>query len=214
VNDAIPARHSSFFSYRQSTPCFQPKDIDGKPLQPAQFLRRLRWLTIGTQYNWATRKYPKPSESRSPFPVCIRDLVRGLFPTVTAESGVCLLYSPKDFMPVHRDVSEESPMGIVSISLGCDGIFIISRNDEGGKLVDEANFAIVRVRSGDIVHIAGETRFRWHCMPLIMQGTCPPRLGEWPAVGGSASRFRHWKNWMSSKRINISCRQVFENIQS
>jgi alkylated DNA repair protein alkB family protein 1 len=207
-------RHDSFFSYPTNTPYFQPKDPSKtKPLQPAQFFRRLRWLTIGIQYNWTTRRYPLPSQSPSSFPVCIRDLVRGFFPSVNAESGVSLLYTPKDFMPVHRDVSEESPNGIVSISLGCDGIFIISRNDLNGSAFDETNFAVIRVRSGDVLHIAGETRFRWHCMPVILKGTCPPELASWPAVEKKNGAFRHWKNWMASKRLNISCRQVFDNGQ-
>jgi alkylated DNA repair protein alkB family protein 1 len=205
-------KHDSMFSYAQNTPYFHPKHPKkNKPLQPAQFFRRLRWLTIGTQYNWATRKYPSPSQSTFPFPTCIRNLVRGIFPTVNAESGVSLLYTPKDFMPVHRDVSEESPMGIVSISLGCDGIFIISRNDLGSTTIDESNFAIIRVRSGDVLHIAGETRFRWHCMPVIITGTCPPELGVWPAVEKASGKFRHWKDWMASKRLNISLRQVFDD---
>jgi len=122
------------------------------------------------------------------------------------------LYTAKDYMPVHRDVSEESPMGIVSISLGCDGIFIISCNDMDGVAFDEDDFAIIRVRSGDVLHIAKETRFRWHCMPVILTGTCPPDLASWPAVGEAKDRFHHWKDWMASKRLNISCRQVFENV--
>lgn len=119
-------------------------------------------------------------------------------------------------MPVHRDVSEESPLGLASFSLGCDGLFIISRDVNGGG--DESDeereqqMVVLRVRSGDVVQMADETRWAWHAMPKIIGGTCPPWLEDWP-VGGPEARgpieFERWKGYVRGKRLNISCRQVW-----
>jgi alkylated DNA repair protein alkB family protein 1 len=77
-----------------------------KPLNNEQFLyNKLRWLTLGEQYDWPTRSYSKHT---TPFPADLSTLVNGLFPHIRPESGVVLMYSAKDFMPVHR-VSAETP---------------------------------------------------------------------------------------------------------
>jgi alkylated DNA repair dioxygenase AlkB len=74
------------------------------PLNNEQFLyTKLRWLTLGEQYDWPTRSYAKHA---TPFPADLSTLVTGLFPHIRPESGVVLMYSAKDFMPVHRDVRE------------------------------------------------------------------------------------------------------------
>ena len=108
-------------------------------------------------------------------------------------------------MPIHRDVSEESPNGIVSISLGCDGIFIIAKESN-----DTYEHLVLRVTSGDIVHISGESRFAWHSMSNVLSNTCPNHLKDWPFYDQpNLPNYKRWKGWFSSKRLNISCRQVY-----
>jgi alkylated DNA repair protein alkB homolog 1 len=207
----------SFFSYPESSKSqiFKPlRSLSKhKPLNNSQFLRKkLRWLTIGTQYDWNTREYP--TSSPTPFPEDIEKLVTALFQnSFTPESGVVLLYSPKDYMPVHRDVSEECERGLASFSLGCDGLFLISRdkNAEDDKTDEgrEQDIVVIRVRSGDVVQMGGETRWAWHAMPKVMAGTCPSWLEEWPAGNGTPEEYDKWKGYMKGKRLNISCRQVW-----
>jgi alkylated DNA repair protein alkB family protein 1 len=209
----------SFFGYPQSRrgQVFAPlnPNSNSKPLNTAQFLqKKLRWLTLGTQYNWNTRAYS--SSSPTPFPSDIAALVTSLFASsFRPESGVVLLYSPKDYMPVHRDVSEECERGLASFSLGCDGLFIIARDKHPG--VDEGNedreqeMVVIRVRSGDVVQMSRETRWAWHAMPKIMAGTCPPWLEEWPVGNGKPREYETWRGYMRGKRLNISCRQVWED---
>jgi alkylated DNA repair protein alkB family protein 1 len=134
-----------------------------KPLNMTQFLvKKFRWLTLGSQYDWTTRSYDK--EKAMPFPADIARLVKGLFKSAfEPESGVVLIYGSKDYMPVHRDVSEECERGLASFSLGCDGLFILSREKDGGngkggvveeKELDEdreMEMLVLRVRSGDCV---------------------------------------------------------------
>lgn len=207
---------ASFFTYPQSSKnqVFTPLNPHSthKPLNTAQVLqKKLRWLTLGAQYDWTTRAYP--SSSPTPFPPDIAALVQSLFNnSFVPESGVVLLYSPKDYMPVHRDVSEECQRGLASFTLGCDGLFIIAR-DKGGVDPDdeerEQDMVVLRVRSGDVVQMGGETRWAWHAMPKIMAGTCPQELSDWPVGEGTPKEFERWKGFMKGKRLNISCRQVW-----
>lgn len=207
----------SFFSYPECSKSqmfipLNPKS-NHKPMNTSQFLRKkLRWLTIGSQYDWKTREYP--TSSPTPFPNDITALVTSLFQnSFTPESGVVLLYSPKDYMPVHRDVSEECERGLASFSLGCDGLFLVARDknleDDTNDEKREQEIVVIRVRSGDVVQMGGETRWAWHAMPKVMAGTCPPWLEDWPAGDGTPGEYETWKGYMKGKRLNISCRQVW-----
>jgi alkylated DNA repair protein alkB family protein 1 len=196
-----------------------------KPLNMTQFLvKKLRWLTLGSQYDWTSRSYDK--QKAMPFPADIARLVTGLFKNAfQPESGVVLIYGSKDYMPVHRDVSEECKRGLASFSLGCDGLFILSReknglNGEGAvdgenKMDEEREMEmlVLRVRSGDCVWMGGETRWCWHAMPKVMAGTCPSWLEDWPVEkdgsGKGRKEYQKWKGFMKGKRVNISCRQVW-----
>ncbi len=161
-----------------------------------------------------------------PFPADIARLVTGLFKNAfKPESGVVLIYGSKDYMPVHRDVSEECERGLASFSFGCDGLFILSRENNrlnGEGAVDgennldeerEMEMLVLRVRSGDCVWMGGETRWCWHAMPKVMAGTCPNWLEHWPVEkhdsGKGGKEYQKWKGYMRSKRVNISCRQVW-----
>ncbi|KAF7865434.1 hypothetical protein EAF04_006409 [Stromatinia cepivora] len=215
-----PPPDSSFFTYphQAKNQVFAPKDPKSKykPLNTAQALqKKLRWLTLGAQYNWNTRAYP--SSSPTPFPADVSRLVTTLFQNAfTPESGVVLMYSTKDFMPVHRDVSEECERGLASFTLGCDGLFVISRDVRKGEehvSNREQDLVCIRVRSGDVIQMGGETRWAWHAMPKIMAGTCPPCLTEWPVgstqEGKEPKEYEIWRGYMKGKRLNISCRQVW-----
>lgn len=222
-NTAKSARPQSFFTYphftSNGTQIFKPSDEYSplKPLNTAQFLqKKLRWLTLGTQYDWMTRSYS--SSSPTAFPSDISAFVMKLFDSsFVPESGVVLLYSPKDYMPVHRDVSEECERGLASISLGCDGLFIIAQEESvenhGSQSPQkkEQQMLVLRVRSGDVVQMDGLTRWAWHAMPKVMADTCPEALQDWPVkdTARTPKEYAIWRGFMRSKRLNISCRQVW-----
>jgi len=213
---------ASFFSFRQVSPdqilvpkCSKASEGSSaklKPLNMSQYLqKKLRWLTLGDQYQWSTCSYSGADTTL--FPPDIAALVTPLFPALKPESGVVLLYSKTDFMPVHRDVSEVCERGLASISLGCDGLFILATDtvDREDRL---ENVVVIRVRSGDVVQMDGEARWFWHAMPKVIPGTCPEVLRDWPAgserdTGEKEGKYDQWKGYMSSKRINLSCRQVW-----
>ena len=146
--------------------------------------------------------------------------MHGLFPETIAEAAIVNLYSPGDTLSLHRDVSEECDHGLISISIGCDCLFILGleedcedeqRNNDEAEPRKGIQYAVLRLRSGDAVYMAGQSRFAWHGVPLIIPDTCPAQLSSWPASldeEDEAQKYARWKNWISTKRININVRQM------
>jgi alkylated DNA repair protein alkB homolog 1 len=197
----VPLNHRSFFSYAPTSNTeFIPKDSTlHKPLPVARVMQKsLRWITLGGQYDWTNKVYP--DENPPEFPSDIAELLHGLFPAMEPQAAIVNLYSPGDTLSLHRDVSEKSQKGLVSISIGCDCLFVI-----GNQLSSDA--IVIRLRSGDIVYMSDHARFAWHGVPRILANTCPSALESWPAELG---QFEEWRGWMSRKRINLNVRQMID----
>ena len=180
-----------------------------KSFTVSQFLnRKLRWVTLGGQYDWTQKRYPPESP---PFPADLAAFIRGIFPEMTAEAAIVNVYTPGDTLSIHRDVSEDSDRGLVSISLGCDGIFVIGLDSEKDA---RTKVLAIRLRSGDAVFMTGQARFAWHGVPQIIPKTCPEWLCAWPAKldhGQKDERktgYEAWRGWVSNKRINLNVRQM------
>lgn len=213
---------ASFFSYPPSSPTrFEPKDPGvHKPLSIKQVLeRKLHWVTLGGQYDWTKRVYP---EGRPPaFPADVAAFLETLFPETLAQAAIVNFYTPGDTMMMHRDVSEETDKGLVSLSFGCDALFMIAPNEAGKAGAEEENkraadagedgargrreFLLLRLRSGDAIYMTKESRFAWHGVPKVLKGTCPDYLEDWPAEDG---RYEEWRGWMRNKRVNLNVRQM------
>ncbi|RAH79332.1 oxidoreductase [Aspergillus japonicus CBS 114.51] len=176
-----------------------------KPLAVQSILtKKLRWVTLGGQYDWTAKVYP--AERPPAFPPDIAKLLHTMFPETEAQAAILNVYSPGDTLSAHRDVSEECDAGLISISFGCDGLFLISHDDGAGC-------EIIRLRSGDAVYMDGTSRFAWHAVPKIVPGTCPAWLADWPGVAdglaaATASQYEKWKGWMEGKRVNLNVRQM------
>ncbi|KAK5707419.1 hypothetical protein LTR17_020712 [Elasticomyces elasticus] len=199
---------------------------------PKMLDKKLRWMTLGGQYDWTSKTYP--SGPPPPFPQDIKDLVEGLFP-LKAEAAIVNLYSPGDTLSAHRDVSEACAQPLVSISLGCEAIFIAAIEDEaadptapvsgrGGQ--GKLRSAVLRLRSGDAVVMRGEARYAWHGVPRVKAGSCPEFMRDWPARAGRGGeggdegegeggegdgegRYEGYRGWMAGKRLNLNVRQMF-----
>ena len=201
--------HKSFFNMSPTaSELFLPIDVVAhKPFTVSRFLeRKLRWVTLGGQYDWSRKCYP---DERPAFPTDIAGFIQCLFPEMRAEAAIVNVYTPGDTLSIHRDVSEESAQGLVSISLGCDAIFVVGMSSEDGS---DDKCVTVRLRSGDIVFMKDRARFAWHGVPRIIGGTCPEWFQNWPARTGreeeSFSAYEAWQGWMSNKRINLNVRQM------
>ncbi|KAH0174088.1 oxidoreductase, partial [Aureobasidium melanogenum] len=158
---------TSFFSNEARNISHQPKDPSiHKPLPMSSYLnRKLRWVTIGGQYDWTQKVYP--ATAPPPFPKDVAALVEGLFPAMKAQAAIVNLYTPSDTLSLHRDVSEECDRPLVSISLGCDAIFMAGL--EGSKGV------AMRLRSGDALVMSGPARYL-HKHVSTMTSTVDPSL--------------------------------------
>jgi alkylated DNA repair protein alkB family protein 1 len=163
-------------------------------------------MTLGGQYNWTSKAYP--TTAPPPFPLDTTRLLIPLFPLTHPTAAIANFYSPGDTLSVHRDVAESSPTGLISLSLGCDAIFVIgtaSQGEEGEKVL------ALRLRSGSAVYMEAGARFAWHGVPRIVGGTCPGYLESWPAgKGGDGEEYEEWKGWMTGKRVNLNVRQMWD----
>lgn len=161
---------------------------------------KLRWITLGGQYDWTNKHYP--DESPPAFPPDIAGTLRRFFPTVDPQAAIVNFYNPGDTLSIHRDVSESCDRALVSISIGCDGIFLAG-NGDGSEV------AAIRLRSGDVILMSGDSRYAWHGVPKILANTCPAWLQNWPD-GAHGSSYQQWRGWMGRKRINLNVRQMKE----
>lgn len=167
--------------------------------------RRLRWVTLGGQYDWTKRVYP--GEQPPEFPPDIAHFLQALFPATLAQAAIVNFYSPGDTMMMHRDVSEETDKGLISLSFGCEGLFMIapSGTSKPTGYDGDKKYLLLRLRSGDAVYMTEESRYAWHGVPKVLKGTCPSYLEDWPAKDG---RFEEWRGWMRNKRVNLNVRQM------
>lgn len=209
---------ASFFtlspSESDSEGLFTPKDPSMHRPQPASRVlgKKLHWVTLGGQYDWTNRIYP--SGEPPAFPPDIGSFLESLWPQTKAEAAIVNFYSPGDSMMIHRDVSEETDRGLISLSLGCDGLFMIapSKGPDGELPETEARdkdgkgYLLLRLRSGDAIYMTGESRYAWHGVPKVVKGTCPSFLEDWPATG--MGDYEGWRGWMKNKRINLNVRQM------
>ena len=212
---------ASFFNECAGSLILDPKDPGvHKPLGiPAMLNKKLRWTTLGGQYDWTQKVYPNTPPP--PFPRDVAALIEGLFPAMKAQAAIVNLYSPGDTLSLHRDVSEECRRPLASISLGCDGVFVVGLDDHkaNGEANDGKPSAVtIRLRSGDAVVMSKQARTAWHSIPQVVAGTCPEWMVDWPATEGETqsdvsqekSRYDHWKGWMAGKRINLNVRQMWD----
>ena len=199
----------SFFNCsRDSAIPFRPLEPNiHRPLTLSKFLeKKLRWLTLGGQYDWSKKMYPQ--ESPPAFPFDIASLIQQGFPDMVPQAAIVNVYSPGDTLALHRDVSEASDHGIVSISIGCDAIFMAGLSTETGP----SKWRSFLLRSGDAIYMSGVSRYAWHGVPKIFENTCPQSIQAWPASPADG-RFKEWRNWMARKRINLNVRQMFDEIE-
>lgn len=199
---STPSSSSSFFE-DDPTRILHPKDPQMHKAMTVQNLldKKLRWMTLGGQYDWTIKEYPPGNPP--PFPHDMAKLMRAAFSETDAQAAIVNVYSAGDTLSMHRDVSEECDVGLISISFGCDGLFMVSHDNGDGC-------EVIRLHSGDAVYMDGRSRFAWHAVPKILPSTCPAWLADWPSFSNDTdeAKYRIWKGWMSGKRVNMNVRQM------
>jgi len=173
-------------------------------------LSRIRWATLGWQYNWTERKY----DTYVPFPeqlaaLCADYALQCGFGIMKPEAGIVNFYPSGAVMGGHTDEVEEThEPPVVSISIGPPAIFLI-----GGLTKDEVPTPVL-LQSGDIVVMGGASRLRFHAVPRVFNEEGIPaelektfqRSDLTAKYGEDLSRLRIF---LSSTRINVNVRQVF-----
>ncbi|KAH9876428.1 hypothetical protein J1614_003559 [Plenodomus biglobosus] len=226
---SYPPYPSSFFTYPPSSPLpiatpLSPLIHKPLPIHPL-LTKKLRWTTLGGQYDWTLKSYPS-TPAPPVFPPDTKALIQCIFPETRAEAAIVNLYSPSDTLSLHRDVAEQCGRGLVGLSLGCDGVFVIGldstcscqlkahqccqtdamQDKEHGK----ESILVLRLRSGSAVYMSGPSRFAWHGVPQIVAGTCPDYLADWPACNHGEGMYEDWRGWMKGKRVNLNVRQMWD----
>ena len=203
AGDTVVRSQARSFFADEPTRILHPKDpMVHKPIMVQNMLdKKLRWMTLGGQYDWTNKEYPPGPPP--PFPRDVSNVLRAVFPETDAQAAILNVYSARDTLSMHRDVSEDCDAGLISVSFGCDGLFMISHDDDNGC-------EVIRLHSGDAVYMVGQSRFAWHAVPRIIPSTCPDWLADWPLCpnNGHEHPYRNWKGWISGKRINLNVRQM------
>ena len=90
-----PPNQDSYFAESAKDLTFEPKDdAVHKPITIQQYLnKKLRWITLGGQYDWTRKVYPDGPPPA--FPSDMKHLVEDIFP-MKAEAAIVNLYSPGD----------------------------------------------------------------------------------------------------------------------
>lgn len=165
--------------------------------------RKLRWITLGGQYNWTTKEYPTFTPGAPGFPHFPPKLVplfgAPLF-DMTPEAAIVNFYAQKDTLSPHRDVAELSKADLVSVSVGCDAVFYVGSERYSEQEKTGRPPVQVRLRSGDVLVMGGPSRTAYHGVGKVWKGTSPKELSD---------KVRpEYREWINDKRVNINVRQM------
>ena len=163
-----------------------------------EFIRKVRWFTLGYQYNWTTKEY-NAEASPNAFPSLLDKISREIarlagFSGFVPQAGVGNLYQLKDTLMGHVDRSEKNmEMPLISMSIGHSCVFLM-----GGATRECPVFPFI-LNSGDVVLFTQKCRMNYHGVPRILEGTLPAWMKDNSAIPCSIMR---------SSRLNINVRQV------
>eukprot|EP00897_Mesotaenium_endlicherianum_P010544 jgi/Mesen1/9518/ME000637S08971 len=162
----------------------------------ATLLAKLRWATVGVQFDWSRRAYDR-SLPHQPFPADLAELAAELArPAMRdgqrflAQAAIINFYGPGDMLGGHQDDMEaDLAKPIVSIS----------RDDEPVAMY---------VRSGDVVLMAGAARDCFHGVPRIFTGDEDEEFPEALTQELSAYHGGALSAYVRKSRINVNVREV------
>ncbi|KAA8528970.1 hypothetical protein F0562_033542 [Nyssa sinensis] len=180
-----------------------------KSILASVLLRKLRWSTLGLQFDWSKRNYNiSLPHNKIPHALCqlAKRMATPAMPVgeeFQPEAAIVNYFGLGDTLGGHLDDMEKDwSKPIVSMSLGCKAIFLL-----GGKSREDPPLAMF-LRSGDIVLMAGEARECFHGVPRIFTDK------ENAEITPLELQFSHeddlcFLEYIKTSRININIRQVF-----
>ncbi len=144
----------------QSTPGGKPMSVETTGLGP------LSWVSDRLGYRYEPR-HPLTGRPWPLLPPLLLTLWADLVsPVVPADAGLVNLYRPGARMGLHRDEDEaDFAFPVLSISLGDTALFRL------GGLTRTAPTRSLRLASGDVCLLAGESRLAYHGVDRIIPGS-------------------------------------------
>ncbi|KAL9256997.1 Alpha-ketoglutarate-dependent dioxygenase alkB-like protein [Drosera capensis] len=173
-------------------------------------LRKLRWSTLGLQFDWSKRSY-NVSLPHKKIPNALCQLAKKMAaPAMLTgeefrpEAAIVNYFALGDALGGHLDDMEADwSKPIVSISLGCKAIFLL-----GGRSREDEHIAMF-LRSGDIVLMAGEARECFHGVPRIFTDKLHSEIAPIEEHLLNDEEDSCFLEYIRTSRININIRQVF-----
>ncbi|XP_059656664.1 alpha-ketoglutarate-dependent dioxygenase alkB [Cornus florida] len=180
-----------------------------KSVSATVLLRKLRWSTLGLQFEWSKRNYDVSlPHNKIPHGLCqlAKKMAAPAMPLgeeFQPEAAIVNYFGLGDTLGGHLDDMEADwSKPIVSMSLGCKAIFLL-----GGKSRQDTPFAIF-LRSGDVVLMAGEARECFHGVPRIFTDEENAEIIHLEQQF-SCEDDLCFLEYIRNSRININIRQVF-----
>ncbi|KAI7752754.1 hypothetical protein M8C21_026836 [Ambrosia artemisiifolia] len=178
-----------------------------KSVSASVLLRKLRWSTLGLQFDWSKRSY-NVSLPHNKIPNALCQLAKKMAAPAMAvgeefqpEAAIVNYFGSGDMLGGHLDDMEADwSKPIVSMSLGCKAIFLL-----GGKSRNDEPLAMF-LRSGDIVLMSGEARERFHGVPRIFTDIEHAEIGSLEKHLSDEDDICYL-DYIKNSRININIRQ-------
>ncbi|XP_059308398.1 alpha-ketoglutarate-dependent dioxygenase alkB isoform X1 [Lycium ferocissimum] len=183
--------------------------VTRKSVPASVLLRKLRWSTLGLQFDWSKRSYNiSLPHNKIPDALCLL-AERMAAPTLPlgevfqAEAAIVNYFGLGDTLGGHVDDMEKDwSKPIVSMSLACKGIFLIGGNSR------EVPPLAMFVRSGDVILMAGQARECFHGVPRIFTDKEHAEISSLE-LQFSDEEDSAFLEYIRNSRININIRQVY-----
>lgn len=138
-------------------------------------LSKIRWITLGYQYNWTLRSYNR--DEHVCFPAKLGNICKELNESASnvtkfkldVQAAIINFYQSNSIMGGHQDdaeITKNHP--VLSLSIGSPCIFLL-----GGFHREEHPLSII-LRSGDVLFMGGKARLRIHGVPKVFIEEGPP----------------------------------------
>merc|ERR1712228_275286 len=184
------------------------------------------------KYNWTERRYDLNCIT-APIPVSMlelcnecnhllidklkyndnSDINESISTKIIPQTSIINFFAVNTKRPMggHRDAAEFINAPLISVSLGNDAIFLISKDDNTEPLP-------LWLRSGSVLIMSGSARFALHSVARVVPDSCSSELiqlfdSEIDCMQNDEERkeLKLMKEYLLNSRINFNIRQVIEN---